>query len=144
MSIGITMSLDKEKKKEKYQDVKNPFEWGVFVLGLILLLSILGYLGYKTFTYKATDPKMYLEYYHDPTEYEPHRFHIVIHNQGGETAEAVTVELALEKAGKELETADLQIPFCPKESSREGWVAFATNPAEADTIVARVVSYKKP
>ncbi|MDX5418542.1 MAG: hypothetical protein LPK09_04945 [Hymenobacteraceae bacterium] len=125
-------------------DDKNALEWTVFGVSLLLVLSILAYLVYQVYTDKPATPDLVVEYFHDPSDHAPQRYRVVVHNRGGETAEEVHVELALEQGGKQLERAELSIAFAPKESKREGWVNFKEDPARADTLVARVVSYKKP
>ncbi len=69
---------------------------------------------------------------------------MTVKNNGQVTAEEVHIELVLEKDGQELELATIHLPYAPKESTREGWINFSKNPTEADTLYARVVSYKKP
>ncbi|HEV7350853.1 hypothetical protein [Telluribacter sp.] len=133
-----------ESGNSTYVDKKNALEWVVAVTGLVLVLIIIGYLTYKTITVSEGPPQLFLEYFHEPGHYEPNRYHIIVHNKGAETAESIIVEMALEKGGEALEVAQLDVAFCPKESYREGWVSFLTNPSEADTIKARVVSYNKP
>lgn len=133
-----------EEKDTEYKDKKNWLEWTVFAMGLSLTLTILGYLVYKTISHQSGPPELLVEYFAEPGRYEPYRYHVVLHNKGNETAESVTVEVSLEKGGKTLETAQLAVDYCPKESTREGWVSFSTDPVQADTIRARVVSYEKP
>ncbi|MFT2011251.1 hypothetical protein ACMA1I_21450 [Pontibacter sp. 13R65] len=133
------------KSKREDDDDKNVLEWGVFGFSLLLISAVVIYLGYKA--YMAEDnPKPELEvfYQHDPSEKEPYRYHITVENKGKETAEEVTIQVWTETGGKEVESAELQLPFAPKESMREGWVLFKDNPANADTIYVRVKSYKKP
>jgi uncharacterized protein (TIGR02588 family) len=136
-----------EKTKRKYRegdDTKNPLEWTVFAVSLLLIVAILGYLGYHAFTYVPTSPDIQVTYRPDPSEQAPHRYHVAIVNLGSETAEEVLIEMALQKEGEDMEAAELQIPFAPRESKREGWVIFKTDPATADSVAIRVVSYKKP
>ena len=134
------MSNSEQQDKEK----KNWLEWTVFSFSLLLVLSILAYLGYQVYTQKPTDPEIYVEGNPDPTDHTPNRYHVTIRNKGGTTAEEVKVEIVLHKGGTELDKAELEIPFAPRESKREGWVVFSENVSEADSIAARVVSYKKP
>lgn len=136
--------MKKKQEDDQYKDKKNWLEWTVFALGLVLTLLILGYLVYKTVIHNPGPPELYVEYFAEPGRYEPHRYRVVLHNEGSETAESVKVEILLEKGGETLETAELDVDYCPKESIREGWVSFNSNPAEADTVKARVVSYEKP
>lgn len=132
------------KKTKNSALEKNRLEWAVFILGLLLTLGILGYLTYQSLTYTIGTPQLVLDYSHEPGTYEPNRYRVVLRNTGHETAEAVTIELALRRNGQVLERAELDIDFCPRESQREGWMSFSTTPLPTDTIQARVVSYEKP
>ncbi|PVY39432.1 hypothetical protein [Pontibacter virosus] len=125
-------------------DDKNALEWAVFGVSLVLVLAILVYLSYMAYTHKPSTPDLAVAYFHDPSANAPHRYRVVVENKGGETAEEVQVELIVESGGAEVESAELNIAFSPKESKREGWVNFKEDPAKADTLVARVVSYKRP
>lgn len=125
-------------------DSKNALEWTVFAVSLLLILGVFGYLAYQVYTEKEESPDILVETRHDPSDHNPFRYHVTIHNKGGQTAEAVTVEVAMKQDGKEVGKAELQIPFVPKESKREGWVNFSEDPNKADTVEARVLSYKKP
>lgn len=137
--------MDKVKKAEQeWEDKKSWLEWVVFAISLLLVAGILAYWGYQTYTDVPSSPDIYVEKKADPSPYNPHRYHVVIHNKGGETAETVIVEVALQQDGKDLEKAELEVAFAPKESKREGWVNFNADPASADSVVTRVVSYKKP
>lgn len=131
-------------KKKTYKEKKNNLEWTVFGLGLLITLSILGYLIYKSSTFEPGTPQLFIQYFQEPGRYEPNRYHIILHNKGTETAEAIVIEMKLRRDGRELENAELEIDFCPRESVREGWVSFTVPPQQADTILARVASYKKP
>lgn len=133
-----------KKKETGYQNKKNWFEWTVFGTGMALVLGILGYLIFKTATYATGSPELIVDYFPEPGQYEPGRYHVILHNKGHETAEAITVELSLQKNGQEPEKAELSFDYCPKESTREGWVSFSTRPAKIDTIRARIVSYVRP
>jgi uncharacterized protein (TIGR02588 family) len=132
------------EKEQSGKDHKNELEWAVFAIGLLLVAGILGYLGYKIFTHQPSPPDLQVEYSSSPTETAPYRYHVVVKNNGGETAEEVSIELVLEGDSATIEKAELQLPFVPQASKREGWVNFSKNPDTADTIMTRVVSFKKP
>lgn len=135
---------ENNNKETRQQDEKNWLEWLVFAVALLLLLSILSYLGYKAYTHQPTPPDLVIDGYFEPGPNEPNRYHIKLENRGGATAEEVILEVALMKGEEELEIAQLNIPLAPQASKREGWVGFRNSPANADTVIARVVSYKKP
>lgn len=137
------MSTD-QNKEEKNKEEKNLLEWTVFTVSLLFVLSILGYLGYKTFTHRTTPPEIELTFKPSPSEATPYRYHVEVENTGGSTAEEVKIELVLEKGEEMIEKAELIISFVPQQSKREGWLNFSKNPKMADTVFSRVVSFKKP
>ncbi|GGG13303.1 hypothetical protein [Pontibacter amylolyticus] len=139
-------AIDKKQQSDRAgdDDDKNALEWTVFGVSLVLVLAILVYLSYMAYTHKPSTPDLAVEYYSDPSANAPHRYRVVVENRGGETAEEVQVELTTERGGEEVERAELSIAFSPKDSKREGWVNFKEDPASADTLMARVVSYKRP
>jgi uncharacterized protein (TIGR02588 family) len=136
--------MTKARQTDSYKDKKNGLEWSLAILGFLLVLSIIGYLVYKTITYTAGPAQLYVEYSPEPGLYEPNRYLVKVHNKGSETAEAIIIEVSLEKRGTPIEKAQLNIDYCPKESIREGYISFQENPQLADTVLARVVSYNKP
>ena len=137
--------MTEEQNRQRHpEDEKNILEWTVFSLSLMLILGILGYLVYQVSVHEPGSPDLGLTYVHDPSPHAPHRYLLRITNDGRETAEEIQVEMVLEQDGEELETVALTLPYLPKQSAREGWVVFSKDPAEADTLYARVVSYKKP
>lgn len=137
--------MDKENKKEpSYKDKKNFLEWTVFAVSLLMVAGILIYLGYKTYTHQPSPPNIQVEYRPNPTRLTPYRYHLIVNNTGGETAEEVIIELVLKKDTIIMEKAEMNLPFVPQSSKREGWINFTMDPNEADTVVARVMSFKKP
>ncbi|MBC5772670.1 hypothetical protein H8S95_01230 [Pontibacter sp. KCTC 32443] len=137
------MTTDKAKRKHN-PDEKNWLEWLVFCVSLLLLLSILGYLVYQVSSYKAQDPDVYAEAQPDPSVMAPNRYQVAVYNKGGSTAEEVITEFILYTDGKEKEKAELMTAFSPKDSKQEGWVIFSGQPSDKDSVVARIVSFKKP
>src|SRR5690606_28093111 len=135
---------EEKEEKEHPEDKKNILEWIIFSLSLLLISGIFGYLIYQSVIYEPGSPDLVVTFKSDPSPNSPYRFHVSVENKGQETAEEVNIELVLKKGGQELEMATLQIPYSPKESTREGWLNFSKNPAMADTLYSRVVSYKKP
>jgi uncharacterized protein (TIGR02588 family) len=138
------MEEHKQTKEGDKRDQKNMLEWTVFALSLLLVLGILAYWTYQAVTQKPGKPDLYIISIPDPSEHNPYRYHLSVHNAGGETAENVRVELSMQKDGQEVEKGELQVAFLPKEGRREGWISFSSDPARADTVIARVVSYEKP
>lgn len=137
--------MTEEKKRQRHpQDEKNLLEWAVFTVSLLMIVGILGYLIYQVAIHEDGSPDLIVTYRPDPTPHAPHRYFLSIKNDGQETAEEVQVEMVLERDGEPLEVSALTLPYLPKESGRDGWIVFSKDPAAADTVYARVISYKKP
>ena len=133
-----------EKKSSEEEFQKNKLEWSVFAVSSLLLLGLIAYLCYETFTHKPSPPDLEVSYSKDSSKHNPFAYKIYLKNNGEETAEDVMIEASVLKADSVLEKSELQIAFSPKRSKREGWINFSINPAEADSINVKVMSYKKP
>jgi uncharacterized protein (TIGR02588 family) len=138
------MSTENEEKEKRKEDKKNVLEWIVFSISLLLIVGTIGYLGYKTYTHQPSPPDIIVRYSPNPTDNAPYRYHLVIQNIGGETAEEVLIELILQESGRTIERSEVRLSFVPQQSKQESWVNFTNDPALADTILAKVVSFKKP
>lgn len=138
------MSRENREKEASRKDKKNWLEWTVFAISLLMVTGVLGYLVYMTWHHQESPPDIKVDYRPDPTRNSPYRYHVKVKNAGGQTAEVVIVELSLEEAGETTESSQVQLPFLPKEATQESWVNFSKDPALADSVTYRVVSYKKP
>ena len=129
-------------KKQKLQ--KNWFEWSVFGVGLVLVVATLSYLAYDAATLGDAPPS--IEVRMGDTLQRPHNFivPVTLVNHGDQTAEGVTIEVVLESGGEEKERSEFAVAFLPRRSTREGWVAFQTDPRTVQQIKARVLGYEKP
>ncbi|NHC33206.1 hypothetical protein [Scytonema millei] len=123
---------------------KNWLEWIVFVISLILVLFTLGYIVYDGATLGETPPNIELQL--DRPQPQGDRFIVPVTatNRGDETAETVQIEVTLNNDGKEAETAEFEIAFLPRHSTRRGWVTFQTDPRTVEQIEARVLGFEKP
>lgn len=123
---------------------KNWLEWTVFAISLVLVLGTLGYLVYDGATLGQAPPKIEFQL----GQPQPQLDHFVIAvsaiNHGDETAQAVHIEVTLESSGQEQESAEFDLAFLPRHSTRQGWVTFQTDPRTVEKIQARVLGFEKP
>lgn len=134
--------MGNKKKSEKYKEEKNILEYIVFYSSLALVLGLLAYLSYSVVTVKNTDPKLEITYKLKPQPKSPYLYQIFVKNASSNTAEDVIIELVQEESDKTIEKGELKIMFVSGKSSVDGWINFSKNPFLADTVYARVVSYK--
>lgn len=112
---------------------KNWLEWSVFFVGLVLTLTLLGYLTFLGLR-RGEQPPVFRVTVQSPTEVpDGFRFQVDVYNQGDITAQSVQVEV--ENQG---EKARFQIDFVPEHSSAKGWVVFSNKP---DHPKGRVVGF---
>ena len=123
---------------------KNWLEWIVFAASLVLVLSTLGYLVYDVATIGEVPPNIEVQLGQPQPQSNRFLVPLSVTNRGGETAEGVHVEVTLESGGKEQESADFEIAFLPRSSTREGWVTFKTDPRTVEQMQARVLGFEKP
>ena len=123
---------------------KNWLEWLVFAASLVLVVSTLGYLIYDTATLKDAPPNIQFQLGKPQPQLNHFIVPVSVTNQGDETAEGVQVEVVLESDGKEQESAEFAIAFLPRQSTREGWVTFETDPRTVEQMKARVLGFEKP
>ncbi len=123
---------------------KNILEWAVFTVSIVLVLTVLSYLGYKTYTHQTSPADIVVTYQASPTPSMPYRYHLTVNNVGGETAENLIIAFELQRNQTILEKAEIELIYVPKASKREGWINFSINPADADSVTAHVVSFKTP
>ncbi|HEV2800098.1 MAG TPA: hypothetical protein VGW12_06365 [Pyrinomonadaceae bacterium] len=124
---------------------KNWLEWTVFGVGLLLVLSALGYLIYDGATMGSDPPS--IEVRLGAPEQREHNFIVPVSvtNHGDETAEGVLIEVLLESGavGQEPIRGELSIAFLPRRATREGFVTFQQDPRAA-RLTTRVLGYEKP
>lgn len=120
---------------------KNWFEWTVFAAGLVLVVATLAYLVYDGATLGAAPPSIEIRLGAPERRAQNFIVPVSVVNRGDLTAEGVQVEVVLKGAGEE--RGEFVVAFLPRGATREGWVAFQTDPREGE-LTARVVGYEKP
>ncbi|MEN9933609.1 MAG: hypothetical protein RLZZ387_188 [Chloroflexota bacterium] len=123
---------------------KNWLEWSVFAVGLALIVGAAGFLAYEGLSGGEKTPLLAVEHGAARRAGEHFIVPVTVTNDGDETAEAVQVEVALERGGVELERAAFVLEFVPRASSGEGYAVFRSDPAEAERVSARVVGFVTP
>lgn len=123
---------------------KNWLEWLVFGLSLVLVIGTLGYLVYNGATSAKTPANIELELGKPQRQRNRFIIPVSVTNNSDTTAETVQIEVTLEKSGIEQESAQLEIGFLPRQSKREGWVTFQTDPRTVEETKARVLGFEQP
>lgn len=123
---------------------KNWLEWSVFAASAVILIFTFGFLGYEAFVTDGKPTAIEIELGAPQSHDGYYAVPVTIKNAGSQSVEDVQVDITLIQDQQEVETASITMPMVPRESSREGHVAFSSNPSEADEIQTRIVSYVIP
>lgn len=123
---------------------KNWLEWVIFAVGLLLVVSTLGYLIYDATTVSEAPPNIEIQLGEIQPQTQNFLVPVSATNKGQQTAETVQIEVVLENGGKEEESAEFQIQFLPRGAKRSGWVTFETDPRTVEKIKTRAVGFEKP
>lgn len=122
---------------------KNVLEWSVFAASALIVLATLGYLGASALREKKTPPDLRVLVGAPGMHMGVHRVPILVRNTGASTAESVLIEVVLRRGEEEVERAELDLAFVPRQAEREGWVTFRNDP-RCCAMVARAVGYETP
>lgn len=136
---------------------KNWLEWTVFAAGLLLLIATTGYLGYQALVHgQPAALRVTLGTPWTPDDDHPARVvvPVTVHNDGGQTAAEVKIEVSVVRGGDDrstrstsstepLERRELTFTFVPHMSSRSGALTFEHRPAPEE-LHAQVLSYLEP
>ena len=122
---------------------KNWLEWIVFAMGSLVVAFTLAYLTYAGVTVGDSPPSIEVRLGIPAQQSYNFIVPVTVINHGDETAAGVHIEVVMESGGEEKARGQLEIPFVPRRSTREGWVAFEQDPRSAQ-LNARVLGYEKP
>ena len=121
-----------------------PFwEWMVAGLGLVLVLSCLGYLLLQAMAGPPTPPDPRIEVVAVRAQGDRFLVELRVSNRGRATAEALKVAGELRQGDAVLEEADTEFQFLPGESARAGGLFFERDPRQF-ALRLRAVSFQAP
>ena len=117
--------------------------WGIGLLGLVLVLGSIGFMLYQAAAGDSSPPDVTVRV----GSILPIRngflgeFRAI--NEGGSTAEGLTVEGELRKGTESVETSNTTIEYVPSHSEREGGLFFRSDPRQYE-LRLRATGYEKP
>lgn len=122
---------------------KNPLEWAVFGVSLLLILAVAGLLGFEALRGGDTPPQVVVSPGTPARQGDLLAIPVLVENQGDTAAEDLVVAVTVRLADGSAEEAELSVPLLPEHASAEGQV---TLPAagEVASVEVRVVGYMLP
>jgi uncharacterized protein (TIGR02588 family) len=122
---------------------KNWLEWVVFAVSAVIVIGCVAALAMSAVRSGKEPPDVTVEVGVPSRGASGYRVPVEVRNDGDETAEGVTIEVALVSGGEEVERGEFTLAFLPRKSRREGWVVFHRDPA-CCTLRARPLGFEKP
>jgi uncharacterized protein (TIGR02588 family) len=118
-------------------------EWIASAVGLLLILFVLGFIGWQALNDPHSPPTISVE----ATNISPvpggYRILFQARNAGGAAAAQVRIEGTLSGSGQEPQTSSVIIDYIPGHSTREGGLFFTQNP-QAGNLVLRASGFADP
>jgi uncharacterized protein (TIGR02588 family) len=126
----------------KRKDGVPTIEWVTGVIGLAIVVSTLGFIGYEAFVDGPTDPQ--LEVTIETTGRAGAGFSatVMVRNQSRQAAADVLVEGVIRSRDGDLRS-EVRLDYVPGLSSRRATLVFPRAPGE-DGVAVRIVGYTTP
>jgi uncharacterized protein (TIGR02588 family) len=128
-----------ENQRKKF----NIFEKTTFVVGLLILALLVGYLSYQWATKKEKSPSLEVTTSFDPS-FDLNTYEVSAKNSGNGTAKSVNINFNLYQEGILAESAVLEIDYIPDRSNEKGWVSFSKARKSNDSLSIGAITYLKP
>jgi uncharacterized protein (TIGR02588 family) len=127
-------SAQKQAMKQAEKRTTTPLaEWIIGIVGLLLVLGVVGFLLAQA-QQPATPPDLVVEAEPVIAQTGGYLVPIRVTNEGGRTASTVLIEGSLTTSDDPtippVETSETTFDFIPAQSSREGGLFFAEDPAQ--------------
>ena len=136
------MSHEAGKDQGKIKDAPL-WMWGIALLGLVLVLGSIVFMLYEAAAGDSSPPDVTVR----ADSIRPTRNGFLVEfraiNEGGSTAEGLTVEGELRDGTESVETSNTIIEYVPSHSEREGGLFFTSDPRQYE-LRLRAKGYEKP
>jgi uncharacterized protein (TIGR02588 family) len=132
------------KPKAAQPEAPHPLEWVIGGISGLLIIALLGYLGYRAMSADGRPPDFAATV--ESVERAGDVFHvsIAVTNPGDETVAGLVVQATLDSAGEMIETGEIEFDYLPAGSTRRGAFVFKNDPARAGELRLFVLGYTDP
>jgi uncharacterized protein (TIGR02588 family) len=126
------------------RETPHPLEWVVGAISLVLVLSLLAYLGFRGLSDNGRPPQFVTRV--EAIEPVGDLFHVIVAvtNPGSKTAAGVIVEADLGADGEASESVEIEFDYLPAGSTRHGTFVFARDPSRDGELRLSVLGYTAP
>lgn len=139
----MSMGEGSEKQERQREDNTPILEWVVAGVGLVLVVSAIGFLLYQAAAGKLSSPDVTVQVESIVTLRSGYLVKIKIINHGDATAEGLVVEGELKKGEEQIEVSHTEIDYAPAHSEKQGGLFFSQDPRQFELRV-RALGYEEP
>jgi uncharacterized protein (TIGR02588 family) len=136
------VSQEAGKEQGKIKDAPL-WMWGIAFLGLALVLGSIAFLLYEAATGDSSPPDVTVRVDSILLTWNGFLVKFRAINEGGSTAEGLTVEGELRNGTESVEVSNTTIEYVPSHSEREGGLFFTVDPRRYE-LQLRAKGYEKP
>ncbi|HEX6185279.1 MAG TPA: TIGR02588 family protein [Pyrinomonadaceae bacterium] len=120
-----------------------PWMWGIGLLGLALVLGSIAFALYEAAAGDSSPPDVTVRVDSILPTRNGYLVEFRAVNEGGSTAEGLTIEGELKNGAESVETSDTTIEYVPSHSERGGGLFFTSDPRRYE-LRLRAKGYEKP
>jgi uncharacterized protein (TIGR02588 family) len=137
----------KHRASESHRRTAEPqvpwLEWLASGVGLFLVLSVFGVIGWQVFNDATTPPAITVEVENVAPVQGGYRVLFRARNNAGEAAAQVEIEGTLSATGTEPETSQVVLDYIPGHSARQGGLFFTHDP-RSGALAIHATGFAKP
>ena len=119
---------------------KNPLEWTVFGISLVLIALCVGVLGHEAWTRSGSPPSVSARIGQVLERPDGFAVEIIVENTGDRTAAGVHLRLSAAAPDAQAEAV---VDYVPYRSTRRAWLTLRADPRQTGARV-RVLGYEEP
>lgn len=137
--------MAEEKTEQENKEARRTplLEWVFAVIGLILVVSVIGFLIYEISTDEGKPADLNVKIEEIIPNDKGFLVKFALENTGDETAADVTVEGEIKKGKESLEKGDVTVDYVPSHSEKKGGMFFTEDPRSNEFII-RAKGFNEP
>jgi uncharacterized protein (TIGR02588 family) len=120
-----------------------PLEWAIACVGLMLVVTSVGFLLYKAIWKEASPPQITVRVISIVPVQNGYLVQFETMNSGGSTAEGVVIGGELRRGAERVESSQTTVDYLPSNSKKAGGLFFTQDPRQFD-FHARALGYEDP
>ena len=137
--------MAEEKTEQENKEARRTplLEWVFAVIGLILVVSVIGFLIYEISTDEGKPADLNVKIEEIIPNDKGFLVKFALENTGDETVADVTVEGEIKKGAESLEKGDVTVDYVPSHSEKKGGMFFIEDP-RTNEFVIRAKGFNEP